>query len=117
MKVQAVTAGRKSGIWQGATEVELRQLERQWDDYKVQSITHLPTNLQAFGTETLHRGICCCQLDQMLSHYMQHMVIVDYVTIFMHSLNLAAVEQMSFAALTHSIWCNPIRPMFIDTVT
>ena len=28
-------AGRKSGIWQGTTEVELQQLERQWDDYKV----------------------------------------------------------------------------------
>ena len=28
-------AERKSGIWQGSTEVELRQLERQWDDYKV----------------------------------------------------------------------------------
>lgn len=27
--------GRKSGIWQGSTEVELKQLERQWDDYKV----------------------------------------------------------------------------------
>ena len=28
-------AGRKSGMWQGATEVQLRQLERQWDSYKV----------------------------------------------------------------------------------
>ena len=45
MKVQAVTAGRKSGIWQGATEVELRQLERQWDDYKVQSVTHSANEL------------------------------------------------------------------------
>ncbi|KAL0019942.1 hypothetical protein WJX79_000429 [Trebouxia sp. C0005] len=33
----AFERGRKSGIWQGSTEVELRQLERQWDDHKVQS--------------------------------------------------------------------------------
>ncbi|KAL3147858.1 hypothetical protein ABBQ32_002579 [Trebouxia sp. C0010 RCD-2024] len=31
----AFERGRKSGIWQGSTEVELKQLERQWDDYKV----------------------------------------------------------------------------------
>ena len=45
---------------------------------------------------------------------MQDMVIVDFMTIFMHPLNLAAIEQMSFAALTLGIWCNPLRPMFID---
>ena len=27
--------GRESGRWQGATEAELRQLERNWIEYKV----------------------------------------------------------------------------------
>ena len=46
-------AGRMSGMWQGATEVQLRQLERQWDSYKVGhpsgSVTHQK-----------HAGCCCC---------------------------------------------------------
>ena len=28
-------AGRKSGIWHGGVEVQMQQLEQQWDDYKV----------------------------------------------------------------------------------
>lgn len=28
-------AGRKSGLWQGAAEVGLQELEKQWDDVKV----------------------------------------------------------------------------------
>ncbi|KAK9811586.1 hypothetical protein WJX72_006589 [[Myrmecia] bisecta] len=31
---RAFERGRKSGLWQGSTEVALRQLERQWDSYK-----------------------------------------------------------------------------------
>ncbi len=32
---QSFRAGRESGRWQGATEAELRQLERNWIEYKV----------------------------------------------------------------------------------
>ena len=31
----ASVAGRKSGIWHGAKEVELHHLENEWDTYKV----------------------------------------------------------------------------------
>ncbi len=47
-------AGRRSGMWQGATEVQLRQLERQWDSYKV---GHPSCSM----THQEHTGHCCWQ--------------------------------------------------------
>ena len=46
-------AGRKSGMWQGATEVQLRQLERQWDSYKVRHPSRSTTHQE-------HASCCCC---------------------------------------------------------
>ena len=31
-------AGRESGIWQGAKQVQLQDLESQWDTYKVSPV-------------------------------------------------------------------------------
>ncbi|DBB07301.1 TPA: hypothetical protein ACH3X3_008802 [Trebouxia sp. C0006] len=61
----AFERGRKSGIWQGSTEVELRQLERQWDDYKsvatrgwdipnLQDVQAKSHALEASGFATVH---------------------------------------------------------------
>ncbi|KAL0032631.1 hypothetical protein WJX77_011729 [Trebouxia sp. C0004] len=61
----AFERGRKSGIWQGSTEVELRQLERQWDDYKsvatrgwdlpnLQDVQAKSDALEASGFATVH---------------------------------------------------------------
>ncbi|KAA6428155.1 MAG: hypothetical protein FRX49_01751 [Trebouxia sp. A1-2] len=61
----AFERGRKSGIWQGSTEVELRQLERQWDDHKsvatrgwdipnLQDVQAKSDALEASGFATVH---------------------------------------------------------------
>ena len=50
--------GRKSGIWQGSTEVELKQLERQWDDYKVTTCNlSMPSMARIYSC----RWECCLQ--------------------------------------------------------
>ena len=68
MMWQLYGTGRKSGIWQGSTEVELQQLERQWDDYKVthsQSHAHAPLNEVCINTRNMRTFGCCFRLANM----------------------------------------------------
>jgi len=82
--------GRKSGIWQGSTEVELRQLERQWDDYKVTHhdyihLIHAPADEQGavYSVGNLQSRLYTCLLEytsfnpEPTNHHIQNLPITS----------------------------------------